>query len=72
MKAALDKLFEAMEELEKLSYRPPEEEARNPLCSWCATPKDQAKHMIAGPKVFICDTCVDRCAELLAERRASE
>ena len=30
-----------------------------PTCSFCSQP---APKVVAGPKTFICDTCVDRCA----------
>jgi len=72
VKAALDKMFEAMDELEKLHYRPPEDEARDSSCTFCAKLRSEVKHMIAGPKVFICEECVERCAKLLAELGAND
>jgi ATP-dependent protease Clp ATPase subunit len=29
-------------------------------CSFCGTPQNQVQRLIAGPNVFICDTCVAR------------
>jgi ATP-dependent Clp protease ATP-binding subunit ClpX len=26
-------------------------------------------HLIAGPTVFICDECIDLCADIVAEKR---
>jgi ATP-dependent Clp protease ATP-binding subunit ClpX len=39
------------------------------VCSFCGKPRDQVAHMIAGPKVYICDECVELCNEILAEQR---
>ena len=38
-------------------------------CSFCGKPQDQVQKLIAGNRkdVFICDECVDLCAELLEE-----
>lgn len=35
-------------------------------CSFCGKDQAQAKKLIAGPGVFICDECVDLCNEILA------
>jgi hypothetical protein len=38
------------------------------LCSFCGKNQDQVMRLIAGPNgVFICDTCVRLCDEILAE-----
>ncbi len=34
-------------------------------CSFCGKRKDQAKKLIAGPGVYICDECVDLCDDIL-------
>lgn len=34
-------------------------------CSFCGKSKDQIAKMIAGAGVFICNECVDLCAEIL-------
>lgn len=41
---------------------------RNPLrCSFCNKTQDQVRKLIQGPNVFICDECVDLCAEIVEE-----
>ena len=36
------------------------------FCSFCGTPKELAKKLIAGPNgVYICDECIDICKEVL-------
>ena len=37
-------------------------------CSFCGKTQDQVKKLIAGTNnVFICDECIDLCAEILEE-----
>ena len=36
-------------------------------CSFCNKSQEQVRKLIAGPDVFICDECVDICAEIMAE-----
>jgi ClpX C4-type zinc finger/Clp amino terminal domain, pathogenicity island component len=36
-------------------------------CSFCGKSQQQAKKLIAGPGVYICDECIDLCNEILAE-----
>lgn len=37
-------------------------------CSFCGKPETQVRRMIAGPAgIFICDECVDVCAEILED-----
>ena len=36
-------------------------------CSFCGRSGHDAKRLIAGPRVFICDACVELCNEILAE-----
>jgi ATP-dependent Clp protease ATP-binding subunit ClpX len=36
-------------------------------CSFCGKPEDDVQRLIAGPGVTICDECVARCVEILAE-----
>ncbi|MDX6384799.1 MAG: ATP-dependent Clp protease ATP-binding subunit ClpX [Blastocatellia bacterium] len=35
-------------------------------CSFCGKNQSDAKKIIAGPGVFICDVCVNTCANILA------
>jgi hypothetical protein len=41
-------------------------------CSFCGKTQDQVRTLIAGPKVYICDECIDLCDELVAEKAAQE
>jgi len=34
-------------------------------CSFCGKPQEQAKKLVAGPGVYICDTCIEFCSSLL-------
>ncbi|NEO32321.1 MAG: hypothetical protein F6K36_18190 [Symploca sp. SIO3C6] len=36
-------------------------------CSFCKKNQEQVRKLIVGPKVSICDECVDLCKEILAE-----
>jgi len=36
-------------------------------CSFCGKTQDQVKKIIAGPGVFICNECVELCAEIVDE-----
>ncbi len=36
-------------------------------CSFCGKNQKQARKLIAGPGVYICDECIDLCNEILAE-----
>ena len=37
-------------------------------CSFCGKTQDQVGRMISGPNgAFICDECVDICAEIIEE-----
>ena len=36
-------------------------------CSFCGKPEKEVRRMVAGPKVYICDECIDMCNELMAE-----
>lgn len=41
---------------------------RGPLrCSFCNKTQDQVRKLIQGPNVYICDECVDLCAEIVSE-----
>jgi hypothetical protein len=44
--------------------------AKNTLhCSFCGKSEDEVRKVIAGPTVFICDECVELCADLIREAR---
>jgi ATP-dependent Clp protease ATP-binding subunit ClpX len=38
-------------------------------CSFCGKHQRQVKRLIAGPGVYICNECVDRCVEIIATDR---
>ena len=42
-------------------------------CSFCGKGQDEVRKLIAGPnKVFICDECVDLCADIIEEELEEE
>lgn len=41
-------------------------------CSFCGRPQSQVKRLISGAGVYICDECVEVCANILEEERLSE
>ncbi len=41
-------------------------------CSFCGKSEKDVKRMVAGPKVYICDECIDMCNELMAEDSIDE
>ena len=36
-------------------------------CSFCGDIQSEAKRLIAGPAVFICDSCIKTCSDTLTE-----
>ena len=39
-------------------------------CSFCNKTEDQVRKLVAGPGgVYICDECIDICAEIIDEER---
>lgn len=40
-------------------------------CSFCGITHEEAKVIIAGPMVNICDECVDLCTQIVYEWRAA-
>ena len=41
-------------------------------CSFCGKTQDEAKKIIAGPTVYICDECIDLCNEIMEEEYQNE
>ena len=42
-------------------------------CSFCGKTQDQVRKLIAGPNgVYICDDCIDICAEIIEEEFEDE
>ncbi|MGE8355856.1 MAG: ATP-dependent Clp protease ATP-binding subunit ClpX [Microvirgula sp.] len=40
-------------------------------CSFCGRKKQEVKHLIAGPQVFICDECIRDCEGIIADLSAA-
>ena len=40
---------------------------RTLYCSFCGKSQHEVRKLVAGPKVHICDSCVDSCMEILGE-----
>lgn len=41
---------------------------KKPLkCSFCGKNQEQVRRLIAGPSVYICDECIELCAEIIEE-----
>jgi ATP-dependent Clp protease ATP-binding subunit ClpX len=40
-------------------------------CSFCGKRRADARHFIAGPRVFICDACVAVCVRIVEKERAA-
>jgi hypothetical protein len=38
-------------------------------CSFCGKSQHQVRALIAGPSVFICNECVDQCADIIGDVR---
>lgn len=50
----------------------PEESTQLSLhCSFCGTPHDEVPKLIAGPGVYICSECVEKCNKILLEEENS-
>ena len=41
----------------------------DPRCSFCAKAEDAVRRLVAGPGVYICDQCIDRCNQVVARER---
>lgn len=41
-------------------------------CSFCGKSQDQVKRIVAGPGVYICDECIDLCADIIEEEFETE
>jgi hypothetical protein len=45
--------------------------SETPRCSFCGKTQDQVRTLVAGPKVYICDECVDLCNDIIFSRAPS-
>ena len=41
-------------------------------CSFCGKSQEETAQLIAGPKVFICDECVELCMRIVLEHRTEK
>jgi hypothetical protein len=41
-------------------------------CSFCGLPHTEVAKLIAGPGIYICDSCVNLCVDILAEATKAE
>ena len=42
------------------------------ICSFCGKSQDQVRKIIAGPKVYICDECIELASDIIAEEGDEE
>lgn len=42
------------------------------FCSFCGKSQNEVRKLIAGPTVFICNECVDLCAEICTEQSEAD
>jgi hypothetical protein len=43
------------------------EDDTKPTCSFCGKTQDEVRKLIAGPKVYICDECIDLCNDIIMD-----
>ena len=48
---------------------PAKQEPSAPRCSFCNKSQDDVQKLIAGPSVYICDECVEVCADIIDRER---
>ena len=49
-----------------------DDKKQQPRCSFCNKTQEQVRKLIAGPNAYICDECVDICAEIIDEEFEEE
>jgi ClpX C4-type zinc finger protein len=69
-KAALEKLDEALREIQELGADIPQRDPSEIICSICTNVPSDVQFMIGGPGIFLCDQCIDRLANALQEMRS--
>ena len=42
---------------------------RGICCSFCGKPQNEARRLIAGPGVYICDECIELCMSILDDEK---
>ena len=43
------------------------DERKQLKCSFCGKTQEQVRKLIAGPNVYICDECIELCADIIDE-----
>lgn len=41
-------------------------------CSFCGKPQDKVRRLVAGPGVYICEECIELCAEIVEDGYSTE
>jgi hypothetical protein len=41
-------------------------------CDFCGKCQCDVKKLVAGPRVFICDECIELCVEVIKEEKVNE
>ena len=44
-------------------------DGRGVSCSFCGKPQSEARRLIAGPGVYICDECIELCMSILEDEK---
>lgn len=39
-------------------------------CSFCGRFEQEVANLVAGPRIYICDACIDACSAIIAAERA--
>lgn len=70
-KASTNLQLPALQQMPERTVLMPSPDKRQPrlYCSFCGKAEHEAFMLIAGPTVFICDTCAALCCDLVAARR---
>ena len=59
--------------MSKEDVKTPGKDGDKPLyCSFCGKSQHEVKKLIAGPSVFICDECIDLCADIVQDEVEEE
>lgn len=45
-------------------------ERRAMACSFCGRSEHEVTNLVAGPRVYICDACIEACTAIIAAERA--
>lgn len=67
-------LHDAANELRKMTGEEPIPwiEPEPPFCSFCGKGKNEYRHLVQGPSVYICDECIMKCVEIINENELDD